>query len=234
MATTLTSTTLAAAVTADADQITVASGTGFSAGKFVYLSRFHEMMKLVSQGSAATIWNVIRGVQGKAIAHASGDPVYVGAGSEFASAVPAGVQDDATVQYLPAIVPRLKAIATVINDVWQTLVQGGLASGLAPGSYQTYTADGAINLVPGVHVLVKGSAAAMTLAAPGPLTPAGSILTIIAGDASANTVTFSVGGFVAANTIATMGGAIGDSLTVQNQGGAWKHISSRNMTPSGP
>lgn len=83
----------------------------------------------------------------------------------------------------------------------------------------TYTADGAITIQSGTHILSKTSAAAMTLAAP-TAAQAGTRLTIICGTAYAHVITATnllddgvTGG--AKDTATFTGGFVGSSLTLE-------------------
>lgn len=81
------------------------------------------------------------------------------------------------------------------------------------GTY-TYAANGAITIADGVHALTKGSAAAMTLAAP-TAGDEGTELTITARTAFAHTVTITegIGGKGASFDVLTFA-AVGDSITL--------------------
>ena len=82
--------------------------------------------------------------------------------------------------------------------------------------FATITGDGAIPLVPGITQLTKGSAAAITVAAPG-VAMIGKKITIIAGSNFAHVVTFT-GSTLRTGTAAsaswTSAALIGSSLTV--------------------
>jgi len=80
-----TRTTLSGAITATATTITLASGTGFTAGNFVYVD--NEVMRIVSV-SGANI-TVQRGQLGTvARAHANAEPVITGAAGHFQTTDP--------------------------------------------------------------------------------------------------------------------------------------------------
>jgi hypothetical protein len=92
------------------------------------------------------------------------------------------------------------------------------------------TATGAISLKDGVVVLT-GTAYDATLAAPG-LDDDGKILTIVAGDAAAFTVT-AAGGFNGGGTasdVATFAAAVGNKLTCVAWKGVWYVTSTTNVT----
>ncbi len=113
-------------------------------------------------------------------------------------------------------------------------VTGALSVTNAPKHAQTnYTADGAIALTTGTHVISKTSAAAMTVAAP---TSAlnGTRLTITSGTNFAHVVTFTgstlLDGTTGANLTATMTAFAGSTLVVEARGTNWYLISSSNVT----
>ena len=87
----------------------------------------------------------------------------------------------------------------------------------------SYTADGAIALTTGVHLVAKASAAAMTLAAPSGQD--GLTLTIIANTDFAHVITFTgttlLDGTTGANSTATTAAFIGSGLTVVAVGTKW-------------
>lgn len=99
---------------------------------------------------------------------------------------------------------------------------GGLTGLAVKPRKVTYTAAGAIAIIPGWASLLAGSAAAMTLADPS-LADEGIEIQIIAADAQAYTVT-NTSGFNTSSTagdVATFGGAIGDCMTIKAVGGKW-------------
>ena len=122
MATT-TSTTLSAALAADASNVYLTSATGVTAGTtLLYCNR--ELMKVTAlSGTRAT---VRRGVGGTlAIAHASGTTVYVGSPDVFGAQDPiqGSVAVAAAQPYLPLIVPSSGKIWDVENSAWVEVIQ---------------------------------------------------------------------------------------------------------------
>lgn len=98
----------------------------------------------------------------------------------------------------------------------------------------TYTGDGAITLTSQVALLTKGSAAAMTVAAPG-TAGIGARITIVSGSNFAHVITFTGGtlgdGTTGLNTTVTMTAFIGSSLTViANTATQWVVESQNNLT----
>jgi hypothetical protein len=96
---------------------------------------------------------------------------------------------------------------------------------LADNAYQLLVADGAITVKNGVCVIAKTVAGvvAATLADPTDVTDNFKRLTIISGQAQANTVTSasSFGGGGAGEDVATFSGQIGDTLNLLAYGGKW-------------
>ncbi len=92
-------------------------------------------------------------------------------------------------------------------------------------SYQLLVADGPITVKNGICVIAKtvAGAVAATLADPTATTDDYKRLTIISGQAQANTVTSasSFGGGGAGEDVCTFSGAIGDSLGLIAYGGKW-------------
>lgn len=100
------------------------------------------------------------------------------------------------------------------------------------GAIQALTGDGAITIQNASVFLSKGSAAAITLAAPTNGTHDGRIIRVVAISAQAHVITGSVDGFNAKGSsgTATFGGAIGDSVTFVAYGGHWYTLSLVNVT----
>lgn len=95
-----------------------------------------------------------------------------------------------------------------------------------------YTANGALTIQTGTHLLTKAGVLAATLAAPS-TAQNGTRLRIISTTAQAHTVTQTTPGFnngSTASDVATFGGAIGDNMTVEAYNGIWHVISLRNVT----
>jgi hypothetical protein len=94
------------------------------------------------------------------------------------------------------------------------------------------TGDGAITIAPSSVFLSKGSAAAITLAAPTSVTHDGYIIRIVATSAFAHVITSGVDGFNAKGSSGTitLGGAIGDSATLIAKAGHWYTLGKVNAT----
>jgi hypothetical protein len=104
----------------------------------------------------------------------------------------------------------------------------------APRFTQTeYTANGAIALTTGTHVISKTSAAAMTVAAP-TAAQNGTRLAITAGTNFAHVITFTgstlLDGTTGANQTATLTAFIGSTIVVEACATKWLLISSSNVT----
>lgn len=118
-------------------------------------------------------------------------------------------------------------LVTTNPEQWQdrlTAVQTALNLDEVQDQLNVYTAVGAI--VPyGTAILVAGSAAAMTLAAPvagaKPAGQDGNILTIVAADAFAYTVTTPANGYKGSLHIATWSAAIGNNIDLVAYNGTW-------------
>lgn len=118
--TTLTSTTLSAAVTASADTIFVTSATGFDDGDLVFVDREAMVVRDVN----STTITVTRGTNGTAArAHASNAVVYVGAPSNFYQdhVVPGSTCTATNERYLPRIVLPAGNVYQCTNSIWQEL-----------------------------------------------------------------------------------------------------------------
>lgn len=107
------------------------------------------------------------------------------------------------------------------------LIKDGIA-----GTIQAITGDGAITIQNATVVASKGSAAALTLAAPTAGTHDGIQVRVVAISAQAHVITGSVDGFNAkgASGTATFGGAIGDSVTFVAYNGHWYSLAKINVT----
>lgn len=94
------------------------------------------------------------------------------------------------------------------------------------------TGDGAISITPGVVALTKGSAAAITLAAPTATTHDGYQINVYSETAFAHVITGSVDGFNAKGSsgTVTLGGAKGDGATFTARNGHWWVTSKINAT----
>ena len=97
---------------------------------------------------------------------------------------------------------------------------------------QIASADGAITITDGIVYITKGTAAALTLAAP-PTDLSGTELVIISTTAAAHTVTNTSPGFNGGSTasdVGTFGGAIGDGIVLTPYNGVWHVVTKTNVT----
>ncbi len=108
---------------------------------------------------------------------------------------------------------------------------------LNPSTFNTYAVDGAISVAPQTAYLTKGSAAAMTLAAPG-AAGIGMVLTITTGTDFAHVVTFTgttlQDGTVGANSTWTSAAVQGSSITVVGVTAAKWNVVSFNLGTIAP
>jgi len=92
---------------------------------------------------------------------------------------------------------------------------------ILPWHLYTYGADGAIRVGPGIHKVVKGSAASLTLRAPR-ADEEGLTLQIIAGSAFGHNIALDSGYFNGSgDPQITLNGAIGDMVELVALGGSW-------------
>lgn len=95
-----------------------------------------------------------------------------------------------------------------------------------------YAANGAISLYSHTAVVTKGTAAALTLAAPTATTHDGVTITVVSSTAAAHTVTATTVGFNAgdaASDVGTFGGAIGDGFSFVAYQGEWYVLPGTNL-----
>jgi hypothetical protein len=116
-----------------------------------------------------------------------------------------------------------------------TVVFGVDAAGAvaAKSPVEVASGDGAISLKEGIVVVTKGTAAALTLAAPTDVTDDGKTLTIVSTTAQAHTVTNSSPGFNgggAGEDVATWGAAKGNAMTVVAYGATWYAVNLTGVT----
>ena len=122
---------------------------------------------------------------------------------------------------------QYKEGSSVLLEIAQT------ANGGVKPMFAAYVADGAIGLYSHTAVITKGTAAALTLAAPTATTHDGVIIEIISTTAAAHTVTATTVGFNAgdaASDVGTFGAAIGNSLKVIAYQGEWYVLNNVNVT----
>lgn len=94
-------------------------------------------------------------------------------------------------------------------------------------------ADGAITIQNSTVVVTKGTAAALTLAAPTATTHDGIIISVVSATAAAHTVTVATAGFNdlgASGDVATFGGAKGDGFVAVAYQGDWFLLARTNIT----
>lgn len=113
----------------------------------------------------------------------------------------------------------------------------GAVTGNVTGAVQltpvVYSADGAISIASQLAVITKGTAAALTLAAPTATTHDGIIIEIVSTTAAAHTVTATTIGFNAtdaAGDVGTFGAAIGNGLRVVAYQGEWYVLNNIGVT----
>ena len=102
-----------------------------------------------------------------------------------------------------------------------------------PSHDPAYAANGAIAIRSHTAVITKGTAAAMTLAAPTATTHDGVIVNIISTKAAAHTVTATTIGFNAGDAtsdVGTFAAAIGNGMTVLAYQGEWYVLNNTNVT----
>lgn len=101
------------------------------------------------------------------------------------------------------------------------------------GGYVAASGDGAISVKTGIVFITKGTAAALTLAAPTAGTDDGKELTIMSTTAAAHTVTNSSPGFNAGGAgkdVATFAAAIGNNMVLSAYQGTWYVVSQVGIT----
>jgi len=94
------------------------------------------------------------------------------------------------------------------------------------------SADGAITIQNSTVIVTKGTAAALTLAAPTATTHDGVEITVLSATAAAHTVTAPSNKINGASAVATFGGAKADGLTLVAYQGVWYVKRSTNITLS--
>ena len=122
---------------------------------------------------------------------------------------------------------KFKDGSTTIQDINNT-DNGGVKPAVV-----AYAANGAISIYSHTAVITKGTAAAMTLAAPTATTHDGVTITIVSDTAAAHTITATTIGFNkgdAASDVATFTAAIGNTLQVVAYQGEWLVTGNINAT----
>lgn len=120
--------------------------------------------------------------------------------------------------------------ATVTATSFVGPVTGNVAGGVQR-PIAVISGDGAITIQDSVVFLTKGSAAAITLAAPTAVTHDGMRIDIIAATAQAHVVTVTGAAGGTGQDVGTFGGAINDSTSLIARNGNWYIIGApRNVT----
>lgn len=145
-------------------------------------------------------------------------------------------------QILPdAIVKVLRLRGRIRASDGSTLIDGaaktftgdstGVHTGTVKGELQTITGDGAITIKHGVVRLTKGSAAAITLAAPTAGTDDGKQLWIISNTAFVHTVTIANGlkGAGVSADVGTFTAAVDNGFGLYADNGAWWPLPGTNV-----
>lgn len=234
MARTLNSTTLSAAVAVDDKRATLVSNSTVKVGQLLFIDK--EALLVNGPGVVGTplvagdVAEVQRGYAGTAPqAHASGQKVWSGPGSDFSAKEPNGVADASAELVLPRIVLPAGKVFQVIDSKW--VVQNDLPLDSRPEPGFAYGASGALTIAKGLHKLTKAGVGVMTLADP-TADQEGIVMRIRSTTAQAHTVT-SVSGFGGqggAADVATFGGAIGDGFDIVAVNLLWHVIALRNVT----
>lgn len=109
-----------------------------------------------------------------------------------------------------------QAITGTLTVTGEIVANGGVQRPI-----QVISGDGAITIKDGTVFLTKGSAGAITLAAPTAVTDDGCMLTIIAASAQAHVVTVTGAAGGSGQDVGTFGGAINDSTTLIARNALW-------------
>ena len=229
MATSLTNTTLAAALTTSADVCKLTSASGVAVGNFLYVD--HECLFVTAINGVYI--SIRRGVAGTAAsAHISGARIWTGTPDQIYACDPPSASAAAAVSVTPWI-NQYTGDHFVLDDTLQfrKVADAGIYAALPSGFVRKYTTAGAISIEAGLHELNTGAASSMTLAEPTGL-PEGATLTIAAKDAYAYTVTLSSGfyGNTTSSDVATFAGTIGASMTINVVNGKWNVVSLTGVT----
>lgn len=127
--------------------------------------------------------------------------------------------------FYPGSFPVVVDLAAGVKLAGTLVTSSAAELNLVDNGYQLLVADGAITVKNGICVIAKTVAGvvAATLADPTDVTDNFKRLTIISGQAQANTVTSasSFGGGGAGEDVATFSGQIGDTLSLIAYGGKW-------------
>jgi len=132
--------------------------------------------------------------------------------------------------YLVSISSGSVAVVAASDDTGAQLT---LPPAGATNAVEVASADGAISTKDGVVIVTKGTAAALTLAAPTATTDDGKRLLIVTSTAAAHTVTQTTPGFNNLSTsgdVATFTAAVGNGMEVVAYNGIWYTVQLRNVT----
>jgi membrane-bound inhibitor of C-type lysozyme len=132
--------------------------------------------------------------------------------------------------YLVSIVSGSVTVASASDDSFGTFV---VPDATTTAAIEVASADGAIATKNGSVVITKGTAAALTLAAPSAGADDGKRLQIVSATAAAHTVTQTTPGINnggTASDVATFTAAIGNGMELMAYNGIWYTVSLRNVT----
>lgn len=132
--------------------------------------------------------------------------------------------------YLVSISTGSVSVAQSSDDTFASLT---LPPAGATNEVEVASADGAIATKQGTVIITKGSAAALTLAAPTATTDDGKRLLIVTATAFAHTVTQTTPGInngSTASDVGTFTAAIGNGMELVAYNGIWYTVSLRNVT----
>ena len=210
------------------NSIVVASATGFAAGNIVFIDK--EAMRIRSSYVSGTTIPVTRGILGTAAQlHQDNAPCYCGPAKEFYHTDVTGYANTDNEYALPHINVRTGNIYNIVGNQWVQWRNEGYGND-GTSMEHDYTTAGAITIAPGVHK-VNGTTLAMTLANPGP-EHNGIIMTVVADNASAHTLTvtdgFGAGG--GGEDVATFSGVRGDSITLRACDSLWYIIGTHQVS----
>lgn len=236
-ATSLTATTISAAMNTTQTTIVVASATSLAAGWNMYIDRELMLIRVVT----GTTITVQRGVGGTApAAHGSGAGVLAQTPSAFFLTDVSGSCNVGTEVYLPHVnvingnlydcVPSSSTLYTGAG-YWVRHKELGftIPSFYGTGSIFTYSAGAAIMVKPGVHLLT-GTAQAYTLAVP---IEAQNGMVVVILNTVAQTATVTVSGGIdgtSSDDACAFAAAIGNHLTLVAIHGKWYLISAQGIT----
>ena len=159
----------------------------------------------------------------------SSAPIYVDSDDNILKIIPAG-SGSTEVQIVDA-----SSVQTLTNKTLTSpVINNATGVGVGTQVFTTIAGDGAVTIASGVNYLTKGSAAAITVAAPS-APGIGVRITITSGSAFAHVITFTGGtlwdGTTGANTTVTMTAFQGSTITViGTTATTWNVESQENLT----